>query len=73
MINSMKTILALVISGLSVSAHAAILAGSVVNPANGHTYFLLSQNTWSNAESEAVSLGGHLATVRNAAEQECTE
>ena len=37
---------------------------------NGHLYYLLSQNTWSNAEAEADSLGGHLATIRNAAEEQ---
>lgn len=65
----MKAILALVITALALPAHAAILAGPVVNPANGHIYYLLSQNTWSGAEGEAVSLGGHLATIRNAREQ----
>jgi hypothetical protein len=34
----------------------------------GHKYYWLSRNTWSNAEAEAVSLGGHLATIRNPAE-----
>lgn len=39
-----------------------------VNPANGHSYALTPPMTWSQAEAEAVVLGGHLATVRNAAE-----
>ena len=64
----MKTLLSVLIFGLSMSARAGILAGPITNPANGHAYYLLSENTWSNAEAEAVSLGGHLATIRNAAE-----
>jgi hypothetical protein len=66
----MKIILSLVIAGLGFSADAAILGGPIVNPANGHSYYLLSQNTWSNAEAEAVSLGGHLATIRNTGENQ---
>jgi hypothetical protein len=62
----MKTILLILFASLGLSTHAGILAGPFVNPANGHSYYLLSQNTWSNAEAEAVSLGGHLATIRNA-------
>ena len=42
---------------------------SAVNPANGHTYYLLAITTWQDAETQAVSLGGHLATVRNSQEQ----
>lgn len=42
---------------------------SAVNPSNGHTYHLLGNSTWTAAEAEAVALGGHLATVRNAQEQ----
>src|SRR3982074_3226655 len=53
-------ILSLVIAGFGLSAHAGILAGPVVNPANGHIYYLLSQSTWSDAEAEAVRLGGPL-------------
>ena len=67
-IENMKTILFVTFTSLGLSAHAGILAGPVANPTNGHIYYLLSQNTWSNAEAEAVSLGGHLATVRNQAE-----
>src|SRR5260221_13528108 len=65
----MKTILLFIIASLGLSVYGAILAGPLVNPVNGHSYYLLSQNTWSNAEAEAVSLGGHLATIRNADEQ----
>ena len=66
----MKALFALVIVVTALSTNAAIMAGPVVNPANGHAYYLLSQNTWSNAEAEAVSMGGHLATIRNAGEQQ---
>jgi hypothetical protein len=47
---------------------AAIISGPVVNPANGHSYYLLTQNTWTASEVEAVTLGGHLATVRSLSE-----
>jgi hypothetical protein len=67
-ITDMKILVAILLVGFGVSAFGGILAGPIVNPANGHVYYLLSQNTWSNAEAEAVSLGGHLATIRNAAE-----
>ncbi len=43
---------------------------TVVSPINGHTYHLLTPSTWTEAEAEARSLGGHLATVRSAEEDE---
>jgi hypothetical protein len=43
---------------------------SAVNPENGHTYYLLAQDTWTASEAEAVALGGHLATVRSQAEED---
>lgn len=50
------------------TASGSVLTGPVVNPANGHRYYLTSQNGWTASESEAVGLGGHLATVNDAAE-----
>ena len=37
---------------------------------DGHDYFLLSPDTWPNAEAFSQSLGGHLVAVNNAAENE---
>jgi len=67
----MKSLLVstLIATGLFASTvSAAPIAGPVVNPSNGHTYYLLSQNTWTASEAEAQTLGGHLATVRSSAE-----
>jgi len=47
-----------------------VLAGPIVNPANGHRYLLLSASTWMEAEAFAKKQGGHLATVRNAEEND---
>lgn len=44
------------------------LAGPITNSNNGHVYYLLPQSTWTEAEEMAQCLGGHLATIRNAAE-----
>ncbi len=51
------------------SGGGRLLAGPIVNPGNGHVYYLLKPDTWTNCEEMAVRLGGHLATVRNAEEQ----
>ena len=69
----MKTIAAFITTiaiTLSVSLHAGILTGPITNPANGHLYYLLTEDTWQNSETQAVSLGGHLATIRDQAEQD---
>jgi hypothetical protein len=47
------------------ASRAAILAGPITNAANGHIYYLLSPTNWPSAEAEAVSLGGHLATIND--------
>jgi len=36
---------------------------------NGHTYYLISENSWTGAAAEASSLGGYLATINSQAEQ----
>jgi len=51
------------------AASAAVILGPVVNPANGHQYFLLDDATWQGGEAEAVTLGGHLTTINDANEQ----
>jgi hypothetical protein len=43
---------------------------SAVNPANGHTYILLDGSAWTDAESEAIALGGHLVTLNDQAEED---
>ena len=50
--------------------HSRIIAGPFTNLANGHFYYLLASTTWSNSEALAVSYGGHLATVRDADENQ---
>jgi hypothetical protein len=52
------------------SVNADVLSGPITNPGNGHSYFLLAPTNWTAMEAEAVSLGGHLATIRNATENE---
>ena len=53
----------------STSAIAAPLGSPVINAANGHTYQLLTTQTWAASEAEAVALGGHLASIADAQEQ----
>ena len=69
---NIKTIrVALTLVALSVvAAQATIISGPVTNPSNGHSFLLLANSSWTSAEAEAISLGGHLATVRNAAENQ---
>jgi hypothetical protein len=52
------------------SLYGAPLSGPVINPANGHFYTLLTSNTWTGAQAEAVALGGNLVTINNASEND---
>jgi hypothetical protein len=54
----------------SFTIQSGILAGPIANPANNHTYFLLTPSTWTAGEASAVALGGHLTTIRSADENE---
>jgi Lectin C-type domain len=49
---------------------ADVIAGPITNPQNGHDYYLLSPATWTTSEAEAESLGGTLAIIKNASEQD---
>lgn len=62
-------VLLLVLFGCFFPLQSAVVHGPVLNPSNGHMYYLLSRNTWTASEQEAISLGGHLATIRNFGEQ----
>lgn len=65
-----STVLGLCLWGASLLAsrpqtNAAVLHGPVTNTATGHIYYLLSPNSWTASEAEAVQLGGHLVTVNS--------
>jgi hypothetical protein len=62
--------IALTALAASLSANAAVIAGPITNPANGHDYFLLSAGSWTASEAEAENLGGTLAIIRDAGDQE---
>jgi hypothetical protein len=55
---------------LAAVAHARPLCPQFINPENHHIYLLLDAATWKVSEAEAVKLGGHLATIRNQAEED---
>ncbi len=50
--------------------YAGVLTGPITNPDNRHTYYLLTEDTWQNSETQAVLLGGHLSTINDQAEQD---
>jgi hypothetical protein len=67
----MKIVAGILVGGvlLSSSVEAAnVLAGPLYNPATAHTYFLLSSSDWTDAESTALGMAGHLVTINDAAE-----
>lgn len=49
-------------------SQAAVLTGPAFNPATNSNYYLLDTANWTDLEAEAVTLGGNLATVDDAAE-----
>lgn len=65
-----KHLFAVITFATSILAQASPLSPQIVNPSNGHIYQLLQAATWKDSEAEAISLGGHLATIRNQAEED---
>ena len=58
-------------------SEADIISGPIVNPSNGHTYYLLGNvpagnnpNPFDAGQAEAVTLGGNLATINDVAEDQ---
>ncbi len=48
----------------------SVLAGPITYPTNGNQYYLLSVASATAAQAKAASMGGHLVTIANAAENE---
>lgn len=68
---SIWNIVAGAVLGLASAAQAQIIvAGPVRNPANDHRYRLITGASWVTAQSIARSLGGDLATIDDAAEND---
>lgn len=65
----MKTLFLVVIL-ISVLALPALAYDWVTSPINGHRYTLIDSDWWWEAEAQAVAMGGHLATIRNEAENQ---
>ena len=49
-------------------AYAGVVGGPISNPANSHSYYLLTNNNWTGSQAEAVTLGGDLVTINDASE-----
>lgn len=65
---TIQTLVALGTLGLSAISQAAPISAPIQNPANNHFYTLLSSDTWTASQSQALGLGGNLVTINNAAE-----
>ena len=56
-----------VLTGIA-SAAPLVVTGPVINSTNNHEYYLLENSTWTEAESKAVDMGGHLTAINDAVE-----
>src|SRR5262249_16432765 len=55
---------------LGLSTARSTIIDTATYPANGHTYYLLASTNWTASENEAVTLGGHLVTISDSAEND---
>ena len=62
------SIAALFVASASTSLAVAPISGPIVDPATGHTYYLLDNSNWTDAQSEALTLGGNVVSINDAAE-----
>jgi len=70
---NIRTFLETAVATLLVTANAraaSILSGPVINPSNGHNYYLLTSDFWEPSEATATSLGGHLVTINDQLEND---
>jgi hypothetical protein len=49
---------------------SGIVAGPITAPSTGHQYYLLAPSSWTAGEAAAIAMGGHLATIGSATENE---
>jgi hypothetical protein len=65
LISSIATVVILVGTSQSI---ASIVSGPI--SFGGHDYYVLSKNTWTASEAEAVTLGGHLVAINDLLEDQ---
>ena len=67
--NTILSIIAVIaVTATSFAAIPSVLTGPVLNPANNHNDYLLDTENWTSTQSKALSMGGHLVTINDAAE-----
>jgi hypothetical protein len=64
--NAMRLVVSLFVASIATSTSAAIVSPTFTF--GGNNYFVISDNSWTLAEAEAISLGGHLVTINSLAE-----
>jgi hypothetical protein len=65
-----RAIKIILVLGIVIVVTAGVVHAGIIqtDTYNVHIYYLLDEDIWDNSESEAVSLGGHLVTINDAAE-----
>ncbi len=67
---SSMMLLVLYLVTAAVSKADPVVIETAVNPNNGHTYYLLSADSWTASQSFAVTLGGNLVTINDGLENQ---